>query len=1527
MAVAPPAITTLVGQPTNGSAIEVKGTGEAGDTVTLYADGGATAVGAGVVALNGSFDISTNVAFTDQLHTVTATQTTPSGFTGIASTGFTVAVDPTAPAITTLVGQPTNGSTIEVQGTGEAGESITLYADGGATAVGSGTVAGNGSFDIATSATFADGVHSLDAVQTDAANLSSTASAAFGVNVDPTMPAITTLVGQPTNGSTIEVRGTGEAGESITLYANGGATAVGSGTVAGNGNFDITTSATFADGTYALTAVQSDTAGLSSTASPAFAVHVNPTAPSISGISPDTGLSASDGITNVATVTVSGAAEANISVTLYDGLTPVGTVAADGGGNWSVAGVTLSEGTNNLTATATDTAGNTGTASAVFVATLDQDLGETATVSFADANIGAAKVAAEHFSVGGLDTDDNGTVTFSDGTHTQTVNIVNGAAASSTVNLSGFTDGPITATLAASDAAGNTFGASANATLDQDAGETATVSFADANIGLAKAGAEHFTVGGLDTDDNGTVTFSDGNVAHNQVVAITNGAAASSTVNLSGMTDGPITATLTASDAAGNTFGASANATLDQTTPTVTVTTNSTDVNLAHGTATVTFSFSEAPTTFGLADTSAVGGALGNLQQVSATQYTATFTGAPNTDISNASVSVTAGSWQESNGNPGGGGSTSFTVDTVTPTVVVTTNNTDVNLAHGTATVTFAFSEAPAIFSLADTSAVGGSLSNLQQVSATQYTATFTGATNTDISNASVSVSAGSWQESNGNPGGGGSTSFTVDTVTPTVVVTTNNTDVNLAHGTATVTFSFSEAPTTFGLGDTSAVGGILGNLQQVSATQYTATFTGATNTDISNASVSVSAGSWQESNGNPGSGGSTAFTVDTVTPTVVVTTNNTDVNLAHGTATVTFAFSEAPTIFSLADTSAVGGSLSSLQQVSATQYTATFTGAANTDISNASVSVTGGSWQESNGNPGGGGSTSFTVDTVTPTVTVTTNNTDVTLAHDTATVTFSFSEAPTLFSLADTSAVGGSLTNLQQVSATQYTATFTSAANTDTNNASVSVTGGSWQESNGNPGSGGSTTFTVDTEATTPTVVVTTSNTDVNLAHGTATVTFTFSAAPTTFTLADTSAVGGALTNLQKVTATQYTATFTGAANTDTRSASVSVIAGSWNAGGNAGTGGSVTFTVDTVTPTVPNVDLDAAAGATLSATAAHGVLAGASDPTASEPLTVSAVNGAAANVGRAIATAYGTLTLNADGSYSYTATASAASLPNGAAEDNVTFTVTDLNGNSTTSTLSILVYGSSLTLYVGAAGGSLNVGNGNSVIDGRAGTETITAGNGKDDIFAGDNATITAGNGQDAVTAGANSRITLGNGNDTVTAGAGSTISLGNGSNTVTGGANDTITAGNGQDAVTAGANSRITLGNGNDTVTAGSGSTISLGNGNNTVTGGSNDTTVVGNGQDQLVAAPGDVWTIGGGQDVFTFNAGFGNNTVNGFSTSHDVLQFNHALFANYMAAMTDTKQVGANTVITYDANDSVTLNGVTASHLTANNFKFS
>src|SRR5258706_480107 len=105
----------------------------------------------------------------------------------------------------------------------------------------------------------------------------------------------------------------------------------------------------------------------------------------------------------------------------------------------------------------------------------------------------------------------------------------------------------------------------------------------------------------------------------------------------------------------------------------------------------------------------------------------------------------------------------------------------------------------------------------------------------------------------------------------------------------AALPICFTEAPTDFTLtGHTSAVGGTLSNLVMVDATHYTATFTAAAGTDISNGSVTVDS-TWHEANGNLGTGStSTAFVVDTVTPTASVSVNSSDVNLAANTATVT---------------------------------------------------------------------------------------------------------------------------------------------------------------------------------------------------------------------------------------------------------------------------------------------------------------------------------------------------------------------------------------------------------------------------------------------------------------------------------------------------------------------------------------------------------------------------------------------------------------------------------------------------------------
>jgi hypothetical protein len=79
-----------------------------------------------------------------------------------------------------------------LQGTGEVGDTVDLYADNTNTIVGSGIVAAGGTFDITTTATFDTGTHTFTATEIDAAPLTSAVSTpAFPVTVVHQAPAIT----------------------------------------------------------------------------------------------------------------------------------------------------------------------------------------------------------------------------------------------------------------------------------------------------------------------------------------------------------------------------------------------------------------------------------------------------------------------------------------------------------------------------------------------------------------------------------------------------------------------------------------------------------------------------------------------------------------------------------------------------------------------------------------------------------------------------------------------------------------------------------------------------------------------------------------------------------------------------------------------------------------------------------------------------------------------------------------------------------------------------------------------------------------------------------------------------------------------------------------------------------------------------------------------------------------------------------------------------------------------------------------
>ncbi len=102
-------------------------------------------------------------------------------------------------------------------------------------------------------------------------------------------------------------------------------------------------------------------------------LNVAEVAPTISGISADTGSSATDSITSDSTLLINGTSEPGMTITVYRGGVLAGTTLANGSGNWvfDYTGTSLGDGSYGFTATASDTLGNTTAASAPYAVTID----------------------------------------------------------------------------------------------------------------------------------------------------------------------------------------------------------------------------------------------------------------------------------------------------------------------------------------------------------------------------------------------------------------------------------------------------------------------------------------------------------------------------------------------------------------------------------------------------------------------------------------------------------------------------------------------------------------------------------------------------------------------------------------------------------------------------------------------------------------------------------------------------------------------------------------------------------------------------------------------------------------------------------------------------------------------------------------------------------------------------------------------------------------------------------------------------
>ena len=836
-----------------------------------------------------------------------------------------------------------------------------------------------------------------------------------------------------TGNATPTVTGTSDPNVSITLYDTDGSTQIGTGTSDGSGKWSVAAS-TLSDGTHAVTAKASDSAGNISISSSSLSVQIvtaTPTVASVTQTSGDRAYKAGE------TVTIKVSLDQSVVVDTTGG-TP--DLKLEAGSTDQFANYVSGSGSKNLifayvvqpgdsssdlqyfdTSNASTSLSANGASILSFAnglsanltlpsGTSGSSLGETSNVVIDTAapsvvvspNSGINNAGTITFTfqfsevVTGFAADDasvsNGTKGTFSAVDGDTYQLVVTPIADGEVSVS---VGPDSAIDAANN--GNTSG-SGSITSDRTVPSVAVTP----NSGVSNSNTITFTfqfsenVTGFGANDvtvtNGTKgTFSavDGDT-YTLVVTPT--------------ADGAVTASVganAAQDAAtnGNTSG-SGSITSDRTTPTIAVTPNTGATNA--NPITFTFQFSEAVTGFDANDVAVSNGTKGTFTAVDGDTYTLLVTPTADGTVT-ASVESNAAQDAATNGNSAGSGS--VTSDRTAPTIAVSPNSGVSNASS--ITFTFQFSESVTGFTGSDVSVTNGTKGTFTAVDGDTYTLQVTPTADGTVT-ASVETNAAQDAATNGNTSGSGS--ITSDRTGPSVAVTPNSGATN--SGSITFTFQFSETVTGFASNDVTVTNGTKGTFSAVDGDTYTLVVTPTADGAVT-ASVGANAAQDAATNGN--TSGSGSITSDRTTPTIAVTPNTGATNA--NPITFTFQFSEAVTGFDANDVAVSNGTKGTFTAVDGDTYTLLVTPTADGTVT-ASVESNAAQDAATNGNSAGSGS--VTSDRTKPTLAITpasgqTNANSITF-------TFQFSESVSGFVANDVTVTNGTKGTFTRVDGDTYT-------------------------------------------------------------------------------------------------------------------------------------------------------------------------------------------------------------------------------------------------------------------------------------------------------------------------------------------------------------------------------------------------------------------------------------------------------------------------------------------------------------------------
>jgi hypothetical protein len=576
----------------NDGNVTISGTAEPGSTVELF--DGASSQGTTQTAGGSGGWSKTLTGVAEGEHTYTAKATDSAGNTSPASEARTVVVDANAPE--TAIDSGPSGTVGSASATfgfssDESGSSFECKLDGAG-------------FSSCTSpknyANLSDGSHTFSVRATDASGNVDTTPATRTWTVDTGAPDVPSVQLDPgsnsgsqddniTNDNTPTIGGTAEAGSTIRVY-NAQNNVVASLTPDAQDHW-VYTFATLQDGSYQYTVKATDASGNESGGS-SLGITIDtlaPGAPSRLDLieASDSG-DPDDDTTNDNTPTFEVTAEAGSLVKLYKGgdTTPLGTAtanngAADANGN-KVASITssqLADGTYAISADATDVAGNTSASSATLLVTVDLSIDTAAPQSTIDSRPASpSNNSSPSFTFSSSEANSAFECKLDSGTF---------APCSSPKNYTGLSDGSHTFSVRATDAAGNTDASpdsytwtieSTNPDTTIDSGPSGTVNSAAASFEFSS------TKNGSTFEcklDNGSF------------------AACASPQNYAGLSDGPHTFSVRATDAAGNVDGTPATRTWSVDTGPPNTTIDSKPASLTNSTsATFGFSSDESGSTF-----------------------------------------------------------------------------------------------------------------------------------------------------------------------------------------------------------------------------------------------------------------------------------------------------------------------------------------------------------------------------------------------------------------------------------------------------------------------------------------------------------------------------------------------------------------------------------------------------------------------------------------------------------------------------------------------------------------------------------------------------------------------------------------------------------------------------------------------------------------------------------------------------------------------------------------------------------------